>query len=113
MNITIYIILLISLTWTTKSTIRIKNLITTTHLNKVGAKGLLVNWCNPLGERMEPLRLKPVGLLDGMDSYLTVQLELTQIGERLTVWGVKQSVEKFVDILNQRVRNADSVEISE
>ena len=102
MNITIYIILLvfrfICNTWSPRYLVC--QFIPGTPVDIICAESLLVDGRDPLSERVEPLGLEPVGLIDGVDSNFRVKRKLTQVGESLAVWRVEKSVEKVINILD-------------
>lgn len=79
MNITIYIILLvfrfICNTWSRRYLVC--QFILGAPVDVIGAKSLLVDGRDPLREWMEPLRLEPVGLIDGVDANFGVKRKLT------------------------------------
>lgn len=110
MNITVYIILLISFT-NNPGCLRLRNFINATLINVIGTDCLLVNWGYPLGEWMESLWFEPVWLLDSVDPDFALELKLTKGWECISLRDMGESIEKTINIFDEIMVYTDCVKI--
>ena len=110
MNITVYIILLISFT-NNPGWLRLRNFINAAIIDVIGTDCLLVNWGYPLGERMKSLWFEPARLLDSVNSNFALELKLTKGWECISLRNMWESIEEIVNIFDEIMAYTDCVKI--